>query len=411
MSGFGHDGLIRSMSHLMSPLLTGSTNVFDNPGWTAISPFTQHIEYLNPGSVNNTTFTEFEIPKNGDRLGRCTLLFSVPAITSGTGGDFERLVDYYAYAVINRIEISYNHRNFVPLPQVEMYIRHKTKYNTELRDARDEIVGGGLTAAERDARGTGTQEFFVELNVWWRYAPYNSLKITSLAELLKIRVYWNDFSKFIQSNHTTTSPSISRNTADTRLLVRYYTHTPSHRSDMVEKTRTQKGEIELAERFDVITKTIPNTTSTTSNPYELELKAFKFPVSELRFILRTSNNINGTTQQIDPWNLQQIKRWRLIQNNETIIPWQTHTENIFVRNPEHNPAPPGEPVYGDIMPVTIDASDPLHVYGVLPFSNLFNPTLQIEFNADLTEDWQVDAMVTGKYFFQTIAGDILEPFR
>ena len=401
---------MRAMYGPMSGHLIGETSVFDmEAGWVPYRPFTHHFTHLKP-YTDDTSETMFKINKNGDRIGDCALCFRVGAIAGGTGGTYKRLVDGFGYAVLEKIMYKYSTRDFSPVYPEEMFALVHKLAKTEENEMRKVLTRTGYSNAERDAFGTVAQDFMLEIPFYWTHKPSHTLRVNALAEEVEVIVRWNNFNKYIQTDHATTTPTVSRVAGTTRLRVRYFTMDTQERSRMVNDA-TNQGVTELMHSCSKLSRLVPSGTDTSTEPYQVDLSILKNATRAVHFYFVKETEANGSQAQINPFNLQEIKRWRMIQNNEVIIPWVSHLENIWYENPKAFGCLPGALIYGANMPTVLDSNDKTHITGHLPFDTLHFPTLEIEFNSALTEAWRMKVLTRDISMIQTIAGDHIQAFK
>ena len=143
----------------------------------------------------------FETPKNGSRLGKVYLSYSVSALTQ-TGGSTISLPNYAGYECIDHIDVYYGSNKIQTVTGHQAWLRVYKSLPVEDIGAIASTSGGGLTLGGRQAVATAPQQFFVELPLFWCDNTHKYIPIENFTTGITINVYFLPPVQLLQATGT-----------------------------------------------------------------------------------------------------------------------------------------------------------------------------------------------------------------
>lgn len=205
--------------HYLSP----DESPFMPQGWDTVTNHYRDQKTLTPeGSIAGFgATTYFKKDRVLDMIGSMRLNITIGAL-SITGGTFERFVDFAAEAMVDNIYIHYQNYDIARIYGPQMHAINQKLYRTqEQRNNHAALVGGDLTVSERENAARASQNFILEIPVYWfneiMTKPDLFLPMSGLPHPLEIDVTLRSLTSIcnFDGTGTTLACTISAMTIDT----------------------------------------------------------------------------------------------------------------------------------------------------------------------------------------------------
>lgn len=175
------------------------------PGHDAITEIHKDIVDVpartSTGNGSGRTY-RFETLKDCDRWERVWLVITVAALNV-VGGTYKRLCDGFGLAAIDRIEFrTANQLVHTIYPSKSTFQRYDKSLTYEERQKCFPQIGLGLTVAERSARATGIQTFYVPVDTFWHDDPTKDAIVPAIANPMIIDVVLRADADVVQTDGT-----------------------------------------------------------------------------------------------------------------------------------------------------------------------------------------------------------------
>ena len=410
--------LVFTEDYTKSPFFYRGYSTYPNH-WRETKTITPDVKEVTYGATS-----EFKIPIAFDKLGSIVLAWDQGPLTT-TGGTFRRFCDWFALALIEKIEFIFDNTVvFVHFPE-KKYLRTQKFVSTEERDNQAACLFGNLSTTQRNALSPTTQEVIFEVPFQWTLAPDRYIAMRALSDTPTIRITWRRLEQVVQTDGTAPVSVVN----NLRLIANAWHVEAGERNTHVLLTERDHGLVSLMEESIVnprhATSIIPAAHfggggGAPLSTWAVELKNLKTDIRTLTFMIRKKANMDPPnlaknlyyeSSELTNGGVPWVKRFRILSgSNEEITPWVTAKFNTLI---EHNnnfygPALPG--IY--FITFALHPMDELNASGSFNMNNVQDPKLELELNnfAVAAEDLEVTVIQSRYNTVQHVRGSISRQF-
>jgi hypothetical protein len=362
-------------------LLTASfhptTSPYSYSGYSKLANHNENYVDLTPISTNQPTLgseVRFLLPKRSTYIADIIGVITISALTPNGGGT-ARLVDYAGYVFMDQILVRNASNQIQTLDPKILYANHVRFHHDHLFVAEQNLVGGGLTVAERESRGSAPQTFRVSIPFWWTRHMQKSLIAEAISYQLEI--VWR-LPTAAQVTQATSGQAPTFSVTDIKLHLNL-----AHTEDIERNFRHREVLSDDGIFYGIRDweRQYGNVLAAGQTSYTIKLDAIKGSVACFMFWVKdyTHENSPGTVDN-KPFTFKKIKRFRIVAGGLTI--WETTDEEMsrFHHDVKKYPGLPGAFVYG--YSPALDPADFINATGHDTFQTFSNPELVIEFDSD-----------------------------
>ena len=353
---------------------------FSYPGWNTVTNF--HKDRREDTAENtNVDFGgtyRFEFAKRREKLGPIQLHWTVP-IPASAGSTFVRYVDYVGFHIIDTITFRQGSNQLYQITGRALHrIYHRLDKEPFLAQSHDQLLGGNLTDAQRNAAAAAAQEIWTPLDqLLWFVDTSKYLDVTAVSQKVTMEVRTFPLANVIQTDGAapTNAVSLACTMKPTNIFVE-----DDERDQHIRRTLTPSG---LIMQFEEIIAQEGNQMVGTAaqTVYNIRLDSFRGLIKELIFVVRDQANDVTTTALNRPNLFIQIASFRLLANSDIIVDTTTdlYGRQYLMSLYHSGDIAGGDFIYG--VSWNLQPEDMLNSLGHLDFSGLSNPILEITFAA------------------------------
>lgn len=374
-------------------------------GWDVSANFHGEWKDLDANTVSDLGGTSiFQIQDTlMDYAGSFVLKFTKPAWNAGSGGSYDRMVDFAGYQFIDRIDINYGSnfiRSFTGY-ELQTY-HHRMLKDRDESDAANVLVRGDLDPPDRATDFSSEVTYYVEIP-FWITDTRKALPLSVLSHEMNISVKWNTFGNLVSSDHTT-PPTPSSPAINTQKMRIYFVHVPSDEQAFLQ-TQSDSGSGLLYLINDLNSDSLIETTIPSgSTSFTQRLTNFKSPVVELIITVRKASLVKSATLGNDPFLRERIDSIKIQGSGLDIVPELEHDFIIHKLFPLYHSGVPGEFIY--VISHSANPEDARDMHGSLNYFNITNPTIVLTFASAISEDYLLDIQPVVKNLVQFKSGDV-----
>lgn len=276
---------------------TGINNsIFKKRSHYAVSDFAfqEKKAELAQATINSGQEFSFEIDKEGTLLDEISLHYTAPALTGLVTGapTYARYGDFGALqnlSYTDPIRFTYGSTKVNEVTTDQIFSQYNFM-NNEMRTVYERLMGGELTAAQRNTLALNPQEYTVPIPTAWD-GDGNQLVICSLANKLKITFRFAPAAQAIQTDGT---KPLTIQYSNIYLRYRLAHVSGSEREALAAPTFTEEGVFTLFTDVTKIDFPINANQLNTVNALGLglDLTDFTGPIRHLTGIIRTSTQMD-----------------------------------------------------------------------------------------------------------------------
>jgi hypothetical protein len=391
-----------------SPLLLGFNPITDSPfiprDWKRTINFTVDRRDINADNAPAFSAEQnFKMPKVAEKVGKLQLVYTISALTNGGAGTYERLVDFAGFEAIDRIEISYAGNHLQTIYGLQLYLWHRMHLRQDKQDAQAHLVGGNLTAAERNTAADAAQTFYVDIPAFFTYETHQSFPPLVLADELRIDVHFKSLNSIVQSDSAV--GTVTATITSSKLRVTFINLIQMERE--VIKQGTQEGNGLIFPILDVERQSSYQLASGSAT-HQVKLTNPKSPCSYFLFVVRNNADIN-TPYANNPFNFQAIDSWNMEANNQPLVRDVEHEYQMYYLNPLYTDATPRDNVYGHYF--SLAPENRVDHHGSNYFAMQNNPVINVTHTGALATNHYFDGLFFVHNFIQIKGPDIVKIFK
>lgn len=375
--------------------------------WSTISNFHRETKEFSPSTSSTSPGgkTTFQIQQTlADYLGDVYLSLRI-SITAGSGGTYQRFMDFLGYAAIQRIEIKQGSNLVRVIDGLDLQVYyHRMLMDRDEAAATSELVFGDKTAAERLTAATTTGFVDVFVRIPWHYTDtHKYFPISVLGSELTFEITYSAADRFYQTDHSTL-PVVS---FSNQKLIMDLIHVPSDEQAYLQQNADMNEGLlylfhEIADKHSSVT--IPSG----STSFTLQLNQMKSPVVELVFVVRKSSNVNNANPINDLFVFEQIQDFKITGSSLDVVVTKTDSWCRWKEFPQFHSGVPGDYIY--FHSFSICPEDERDHNGSLNFFNLTAASITINFASAIGEAYILDIIPVTRNIDQVRSGDYKKIF-
>lgn len=256
--------------------------------------FSDHVrEKVNLEHADQVTGRKliFDIEKQATMLEDLNLRVVFPALAVPGDGTYIRYADFPLWQLVEKITIKYTSNTLAEYDPDILFSDHRFKSN-EHQECTEAYANGGLTAAQRNTLATAPQTVRMRVPTpWFNKACHNPI-ISALANKIRVEFQLRQARDIIQTDGT--KPA-TITLSGIRLEQQFIHVTGADRAEATSLTLRPDGLSYLYKEQQSVHKVIPAGALGPANDFVIELNDFDGPITCITGMLRTSEQLDGTS--------------------------------------------------------------------------------------------------------------------
>lgn len=386
----------------------------DVSGWLPHEPsaITNHFvdqqdTSANPTSANLGNQTRIEQVRHSHKTWTQHIEVLLGQLASTGAPTVMRYVDWIGYAIIRRIEVSFDNNRLMDLEALDFVAWIKLTYNQEDRDAIAFLVKGDQTPAERTTLSQGAGTITLKIPLFW--LPWNDprhvFENAALARKLIYTIDWETLGNVVELSGaalSTVSTSTTTDLTDIKLVTDWVEVTDGEKNGLIEKVNNEG----ISHKMTDIERHKRETIAAGLTQYKLEMRNIQTPGTQMMMvIIRPQVALDPGVATTDPFgSFTSIDDIQIQHNGKDIYTKAiTHDRMLYMQNPKFGGVESGVLIY-----TLVFAMEPLDHYnqsGHFPMRDFDHIEIVVNKAATFATAHVMDVVILGHNVWTSFKGN------